>query len=520
MALWSTEQIDKLPNSSFAYVNGDARKLPYKDANGKVDLAHVRDALSRLDQTDGIPEGNKNAIRATLQNALKQAHSAELGIKTGDMLSASDDSDQLESAISVTPDANGNLPTRFPLMTTFDLPNSNRGHFTVNGTHTRQMKEKFDAGIGFPSNDSRTGLMVNFDHKKFREDAAGWFHRMDLEVDPQNPNKATLYAADVKWTPDGEKAIRDGSYKMVSPEGAFGTKNGKLSAYPNHTDLTDLMSNYISGVALVNEPFQSMMDPLKLSVNGDKLDSEQANVIYVYDKNKENPMDLDKLRVTARDELTVAQLEFLVDSKDRLSAEEVTKFKLETAKDELSAEDKETLEAIKAGSKKVVDATNLDTLSATDKETLEAINKGDKVVVDKDALDKLSKIDSLEKTAQDYERSKVEQFVQEQLTRGVVMPDKQKETVEMLMAANEPTREQLKKIIQNTPSNELLGAEFGHDKDVTLEVQDELKAETLKFQKEAKDNGRTLSYGQAQNEMLSRNDDLKARVESSHSEKK
>jgi len=71
------------PDSSFAWVPDDAkgpdgiksnRKLPYKDQNGKVDLDHVRNALARLDQTDGIPAAEKEKIRAMLQDILAKAN--------------------------------------------------------------------------------------------------------------------------------------------------------------------------------------------------------------------------------------------------------------------------------------------------------------------------------------------------------------------------------------------------------------------------------------------------------------
>ena len=60
-AAWTTAYINDLPDSSFLYVeSGDKedgktvprskRHLPYKDASGKVDLPHLRNALSRLGQ--------------------------------------------------------------------------------------------------------------------------------------------------------------------------------------------------------------------------------------------------------------------------------------------------------------------------------------------------------------------------------------------------------------------------------------------------------------------------------------
>ncbi len=68
------------PDSCFAYVPDAAkgadgakslRKLPYKNADGTVDIPHVRNALARLDQTDEIPQAEKERIRNMLQNILK-----------------------------------------------------------------------------------------------------------------------------------------------------------------------------------------------------------------------------------------------------------------------------------------------------------------------------------------------------------------------------------------------------------------------------------------------------------------
>jgi hypothetical protein len=69
------------PDSCFAYVPASAkgengnksdRKLPYKNADGSISMDHVRNALARLDQTDGIPTGEKDRIRNMLQNILKR----------------------------------------------------------------------------------------------------------------------------------------------------------------------------------------------------------------------------------------------------------------------------------------------------------------------------------------------------------------------------------------------------------------------------------------------------------------
>lgn len=67
--VWSTEYIDNLPDSSFA--DPDGRHLPYKDKDGNIDKAHVRDALSRLDQTDISAEAKEKA-KSRLENAAKE----------------------------------------------------------------------------------------------------------------------------------------------------------------------------------------------------------------------------------------------------------------------------------------------------------------------------------------------------------------------------------------------------------------------------------------------------------------
>lgn len=81
-AKWDSSYIADLPNSSFAYIcpNGD-RKLPYKDAEGKVDLAHVRNALTRINQVKCgdtvISESLQDKIRSRLQKALASAKKSE-----------------------------------------------------------------------------------------------------------------------------------------------------------------------------------------------------------------------------------------------------------------------------------------------------------------------------------------------------------------------------------------------------------------------------------------------------------
>ena len=81
---WTTAYVNDLPDSAFFYVGeGEQddegkttprtlRKLPYRDAEGNIDLPHVRSALSYLSRTD-IPDSAKERIRAEAQEILERA---------------------------------------------------------------------------------------------------------------------------------------------------------------------------------------------------------------------------------------------------------------------------------------------------------------------------------------------------------------------------------------------------------------------------------------------------------------
>ncbi len=84
MAVWSTQYVNDLPDSAFAYIEPGGEKdsegktvprskrhLPYKDKNGNVDAGHVRNALARLPQTD-ISEDAKAEARKKLVAAAKK----------------------------------------------------------------------------------------------------------------------------------------------------------------------------------------------------------------------------------------------------------------------------------------------------------------------------------------------------------------------------------------------------------------------------------------------------------------
>lgn len=82
-AVWTTKFINNLPDSSFAYIESGGKKdsegktkprtlrhLPYKDASGKVDLPHLRNAIARAPRVKGISAEKAKAIQDKLRKIL------------------------------------------------------------------------------------------------------------------------------------------------------------------------------------------------------------------------------------------------------------------------------------------------------------------------------------------------------------------------------------------------------------------------------------------------------------------
>jgi HK97 family phage prohead protease len=86
-AQWTSAYIDSLPDSSFLHIESGGSKdsegkttprslrhFPVKDAQGNVDLAHVRNALARIPQSN-VPQAAKDAATAKAKRMLADADS-------------------------------------------------------------------------------------------------------------------------------------------------------------------------------------------------------------------------------------------------------------------------------------------------------------------------------------------------------------------------------------------------------------------------------------------------------------
>ncbi len=548
MAQWTQAYVDSLPDSSFLYVSPDGSKdsdnkttprslrhLPYKDADGNIDHDHLANAAARLDQTQGIPADGKEKIRTRIQKLLGE-----------DSTKMDRNGLGVFRVTSVKLDANGELPTRIPLFVTGKWPNSVKGNFKVTLDDLKEMKQHHDEGIGFPTDDHTTGLAIDFEHK-YDGKAAAWIKGLELDAN-ETTGEGTLYANPVEWTPSGEEAVRGGEYKCVSPMGAFGSKNGKKTLWAKANDLTKRLSNVIEGAGLTNIPFLQGMSPIRAAALADD-DQEFSGMIFVKDKENDS-MNLDALRLKENKDVTAEERAFLAENKDKLSAEELKNFELETTVDTLSKDDQELLAAVKSGKKKVVDADKdnngdqmsdedkkmmediksgkkkvvdvddkLSALTTEDRETLNAIQSGDKKLVDKDTLSKLDKLDKLEAIAEEYEHNKAKQIVLSHIERGAVKQDQEESTVNMLLSSQGDGRKAFEDHLSALPSNELLAHEIGHDQAVESDVLSELNTKTKDLLSKAKESGELLTWGQAQERLMRQDTDLKSRYDAHKSGK-
>lgn len=97
-AVWSTAYVNDLPDSAFLYVeDGEKdsdgkttprtkRHFPYKDASGNVDLAHLRNALARIPQSN-LPADVKAAATKKAQGLLAKQNDGDADDRetTGEM---------------------------------------------------------------------------------------------------------------------------------------------------------------------------------------------------------------------------------------------------------------------------------------------------------------------------------------------------------------------------------------------------------------------------------------------------
>lgn len=79
--VWTTEYVNSLPDSSFACVNKSGRHYPYKNKEGKIDLPHLRNALSRIGDSSNEQCGMDKLRAAAKQSGMMDSEIDKLSPK-------------------------------------------------------------------------------------------------------------------------------------------------------------------------------------------------------------------------------------------------------------------------------------------------------------------------------------------------------------------------------------------------------------------------------------------------------
>lgn len=522
-AAWTSAYVSDLPDASFAYVEGDVRKLPYKDKTGKVDLPHVRNALSRLNQTQGVSDDDKGKIRVKLQNALKSAKAAEADSNSFHLtqtyaLLADDQKDLSE------------LPDRVMLLRSGEFDPPKYWPFAITADDIQEMKDNFDLGIGLPA-DGRTGMPIDYGHKS-GENAAGWIKQLEVEktTDTDGNVVAALYGKEIQWSTSGKAAVQGLEYKCLSAD--FWPRD-----WPNQWSSSEQAGltahNVVRGVALTNVPMFDNNDPISASdantttpnaaanaASGGEGDSERNGVEFVFVSDKKSSkesimadMNLDELRAKKAEDLKPAEALFVGSHASELSGAELKKFGLEAAaeteEEKKAREDKEAKAAADAIAAQAASSAGGGTGAITDPAVKAAIEAKDKQI---ESL--VASVEALQGSAKQNDHDKIQKEVEAHASRGAIKPDQIETLVTAIEAADEKTREALRSSLSALSSNPLLGKVYGNSKTegtAAMDISAEVEKKAKELMADAVKRGDKLNIIQATKQALADDPELNAR---------
>jgi Putative phage serine protease XkdF len=172
--VWSTSTVDDFPDSSFLYIGTGGKKddqgkttprslrmFPIKDENGKIDIDHLRDAISRIPQSS-LPATLRNKIQVKAEKLLAAQHAKDTSKsvigKKEPMGKCADCGEPMPVDAKMCPDCGGKQATkRAPISKQAMLTTATDGHVHMlddsdNGgasgeTDWRPMPDEVDGGF-------------------------------------------------------------------------------------------------------------------------------------------------------------------------------------------------------------------------------------------------------------------------------------------------------------------------------------------------------------------------------------
>lgn len=197
--------------------------------------------------------------------------------------------------------------------------------------------KNFEAGIPYGE------FAIDFRHMS-SGGAAGWIQKIFVERDKKKKGAKCNLFADVEWTPDGERAIRNKEYKFFSVEFTDQHKDSETGKLHGPT---------IYGGGLTNRPFIKKMRPLALSEDGKEMGVEFDEIVEKESEEvNEDMKTLEEIRKEI-DDLNKKLSDVMVKLEEKPDDEEAKTEFTDTRKalDELRVEMDTALEAAEAAAK-------------------------------------------------------------------------------------------------------------------------------------------------------------------------
>lgn len=368
--------------------------------------------------------------------------------------------------IRIEADTAGNAPKKINLMREGHWHTPWHGAFEMTGTDLADMIIHFEEGIGLVAGETKRAPL-NYGHDRGGK-AAGWITKLYLEADG-----AELWG-DVDWTPEGERAVKEGEYAYISPEW-----NPRGWAWEDPEEEGKFVENVFTGAALTNIPLFKDLKPVMASAGtGEGKQTKNGGA-----------MDLEQVRAKKLEELSDDEKTFLSEHKAELTDEERTTFELEAEPAEPAeptepVEPTEPTEPVQASAKAGISDAELTQLRAD-------------AAAGREAREELT-------------RSRMEASADAAVSRGAIKSDQKDKLVDMLVKASAEQRAAIQEFVKALPDNSLLAGELGSGDAGSASAQDELATRSANAVKES---AGKLSYADAMKGILASDSGLRLRVE-------
>lgn len=218
VATWSTAYVNDLPDSAFLHVESGGEKdsegkttprslrhFPVKDQDGKVDLPHLRDALSRIPQSK-LPQGVKNAAAAKARKMLKGAggEKAATAIRPRVLVARRGGSGPAMLAAALP----GKAPPEFQIFAP-GINETDYGDFAFDSVSAAMVMQAYES-------DNKGPLKFDYNHGMTVPGATAEQGKMAGTFVPEVRDGA-LWATKCDWTPEAQQRFEDGEYDNYSP---------------------------------------------------------------------------------------------------------------------------------------------------------------------------------------------------------------------------------------------------------------------------------------------------------------